>query len=269
MPAGRRASHPNMKIPPARAFRSKWNRVTAEHLFRRPVSIELSKPIVSFTFDDFPHSAATAGAAILEGYGAAATYYVSLGLAGVREASGLMFAKEDVERILASGHELGCHTFHHLDAGESETQDFVDSVIANQRRLQERFPKVWFRTFSYPKSAPHPGIKRRMGARFESCRGGGQTFNCGVADLSMLKSYFLEQARGDHASVARLIEENRQRAGWLIFSTHDVCDTPSPYGCTPEFLECAVKAARESGASILPVSAALDEIIGKRESFIA
>ena len=269
MPALRRASHPNMMIPSVRALRSKWNRVTAEHLFRRSIAIELTKPVVSFTFDDFPHSAATAGAAILESYGAAATYYVSLGLAGVQEAAGLMFAREDVERILANGHELGCHTFHHLDAGDSETEAFVDSVIANQRRLQERFPKVRFRTFSYPKSAPHPGIKKRMGARFESCRGGGQTFNDGVADLSMLKSYFLEQARGDYASVARLIEENRQRAGWLIFSTHDVDDSPSPYGCTPEFLDSAVKAARQSGAAILPVSTALDQIVSLQNHSIA
>ena len=258
-----------MLVLSSRAFRSKWNRITAEHLFRRPISIELTKPIVSFTFDDFPHSAATAGAALLESYGAAATYYVSLGLAGMREAAGLMFAGEDVDRVLANGHELGCHTFHHLDAGDSDTEDFVDSVIANQRKLLERFPKVWFRSFSYPKSAPHPAIKKRMGARFESCRGGGQTFNDGVADLSMLKSFFLEQAHGDHGSVAKLVEENRQRAGWLIFSTHDVSNTPSPYGCTPEFLDSAVKAARQSGAAILTVSAALDQIVGTRNRRIA
>jgi hypothetical protein len=54
-----------------------------------------------------------------------------------------------------------------------------------------------------------------------------------------------------------LIDRNRQARGWLVLSTHDVSDTPTPYGCTPDLFERVVRWAADSGARILPVAAAL------------
>ena len=89
------------------------------------------------------------------------------------------------------------------------------------------------------------------------CRGGGQKLNSGRADLNQLSAYFLEKSRNMEA-IKEVIDENRQARGWLIFATHDISDSPSPFGCTPEVFEAAVRYGIGSGALILSVVNALD-----------
>lgn len=241
-------------------IRSKYRRLCADRLFRRPFPISSVTPLISFTFDDFPETALSVGGSILREAGALGTYFVSLSLAGKDDASGRMYQLDDLVKLQEQGHELGCHTFGHCDSSETESKVFVDSVISNQSALESVIPGAVFRSFSFPKSAPRAQTKRAVGKRFECCRGGGQTFNAGIADLNYLRSFFLEQARGDLSAVKTVIDQNRAQNGWLIFSTHDVCSSPSPYGCTPEFFGAAVRYAAESGATILPVIRAWERL---------
>jgi hypothetical protein len=243
---------------------SKYRRVCADYLFRRPFLINTDSALVSFTFDDFPATALSVGGSILQKYGRTGTYYVSLDLAGKREASGPMFAISDLAILQEQGHELGCHTYTHCDSSETESSVFLDSVILNERTLRALFPDASFRTFSFPKSAPRARTKQEVGRRFECCRGGGQTFNACRADLNNLRAYFLEQAAGDLNAVKQIIEQNRRAKGWLIFATHDVCERPSLYGCTPDFFEAVVRYVIDSGTIILPVAAALDQLEDQR-----
>jgi hypothetical protein len=113
---------------------------------------------------------------------------------------------------------------------------------------------------SYPIACPRPETKRRMANYFTCCRGGGQMFNAGPTDLNYLSAFFLEQSRHDPGAVKRMIERNCRAYGWLIFATHDVCDAPSPFGCTPDFFENIVRCAASSGARVLPVGAAWESI---------
>ena len=94
--------------------------------------------------------------------------------------------------------------------------------------------------------------------RYSSHRAGGQTFNSGITDLNLLCAFFLEKSRENPEAVKRLIDQNAQARGWLIFATHDVRDTPSRFGCTPAFFEQVVQWSLESGARILPVVEALE-----------
>ncbi len=235
----------------------------AEYLFRRPFTLDSSTAYISFTFDDFPLTALSVGGSILQKYGQVGTYYASLGLAGKHDASGPMFAISDLAVLREQGHELGCHTFAHCDSSETESRVFLDSVISNQRTLEGLFPGASFRTFSFPKNAPRARTKQRVGNIFDGCRGGGQTFNTGVADLNYLRAYFLEQAKGDFSAVKQIIDQNRDAKGWLIFATHDICERPSPYGCTPDFFEAVVRYAVASHASILPVVRVLEQLVNR------
>ena len=62
----------------------------------------------------------------------------------------------------------------------------------------------------------------------------------------------------DSADMCRLIERTCSLDGWLIFFTHDVTGTPSPFGCKPGQLEAVVAYAAER-STILPVR---DVIVG-------
>jgi len=228
-------------------------RSTARFFARRPSVIKTQIPLISFTFDDFPRSAFLGGGAILKRFGLAGTYYAAFGLMGKQASTGPIFLPEDLKELQEQGHELGCHTFGHCDSWKTDPRVFEDSIIENRRALNELIPGASFRTFSYPINPPRARTKRRAGQHFLCCRGGGQTFNVEEIDLNYLSAYFLEKSRDRPEAVKSLIDQNRRARGWLILATHDVCNTPSPFGCTPEFFEDIVQYAVNSGARILPV----------------
>lgn len=233
--------------------RGRYMRESARRFFRRPFTINSRVPFISFTFDDFPRSALLTGGAILKQFGLAGTYYASFGLMDKEAPSGTMFVREDLNLLLDHGHELGCHTFGHCDAWETEPAAFEESIIENRRALNNVVPGASFQTFSYPISVPRPRTKQKVANHFACCRCGGQTFNVGEADSNYLSAHFMEKSKNDLEGVRRLIEQNRLAKGWLIFATHDVCESPSPFGCTPDFFEEIVRSAMKSGARILPV----------------
>ena len=243
-------------------------------LFRRQLAVRTSVPLISFTFDDFPRSAFLNASAILGRYGILGTYYVSLSLAGKRSQMGPMYQTEDLKELARLGHELGCHTFGHCHSWNTPPDMYEKAILENQQALNEVLPGTAFQTFSYPFSGPRLAVKRVAARHFLCCRGGGlragrfllrhqpggQTFNSGTTDLNLLCAFFLEQSRENPGAVKRLIDQNAQARGWLILATHDVRDTPSQFGCTPAFFEQVVQWSLESGALLLPVVEALEEL---------
>ena len=241
-------------------------------LFRRQLAVRTPAPLVSFTFDDFPRSAFLNASAILGRYGILGTYYVSMSLAGKQSQMGPMYQTEDLKELARLGHELGCHTFGHCHSWNTPPDIYEKAILDNQQALNEVLPGTAFQTFSYPFSGPRLAVKQVAGRHFLCCRGGGlragsflfrhqaggQTFNSGITDLNLLCAFFLEQSRENPEAVKRLIDQNAQARGWLIFATHDVCEKPSRFGCTPAFFEQVVQWSLESGARILPVVKVLE-----------
>jgi len=248
-------------------YRSSWSRLhgyykrkAASLVFRRLLVVRPERPIISFSFDDFPRSALLVGGAILKSFGLAATYYASLGLAGKDTPSGQIFFNDDLPALFEQGHELGCHTFGHCHSWETPTGVFEESIKENRASLGRLIPGAEFKTFSYPISMPRPLTKARTATYFQCCRAGGQRLNVGTTDLNQLSSYFLEQSRHNIQAVRDVINVNRDVRGWLIFATHDISGNPTPFGCEPGFFEEIVRYALKSGALILPVGLAFEAL---------
>jgi peptidoglycan/xylan/chitin deacetylase (PgdA/CDA1 family) len=238
----------------------RYERFCARSFARRPFEIRTETPLISFTFDDFPRSALLTGGSILKSFGVAGTYYASFGLMGGQAPTGAIFLPEDLKLLFEQGHELGCHTFGHCHAWDTPPDVFEESVIENQRALSALVPGASFKTHSYPISVPRAGTKRRIEKYFACCRCGMQTFNTGMVDLSYLSAFFLEKSRNDPEAVKNMIDQNGLARGWLIFATHDISESPTPYGCTPQFFEEIVRYSVNSGARILPVAQAYETL---------
>lgn len=235
----------------------KGRRELATRFQRRELLIDGDRPVVSFTFDDAPCSAFELGGDILRAHGVRATYYVSLGLLGRPGEVGAIGGRGHLVRAVETGHELGCHTFDHLDAWHASARQFIASVDANREALRQLLPGYAFRSFAYPKSGAKLSVKAALEERFDCCRGGGQTFNAGATDLNLLRACFLDRRAGvDRRSVHALIEANAERCGWLIFAAHDISNRESSFTCTTGFFETVVRRAVNSGARVLPVAAA-------------
>jgi peptidoglycan/xylan/chitin deacetylase (PgdA/CDA1 family) len=252
-----------MQIPLATRVRDRLAWCVSRLRYRRSLKIGPGTPLISFTFDDFPRTALINAGAILKRHQIRATYYGAFGLMGTNGPVGELFLPEDVELLLNRGHELGCHTYGHNHAFTTTPDAFEASILNNRRLVDELLPGFRFRSFSYPFSFPRPVIKHLAGGYFDCCRGGGQTFNAGSADLNDLAAFFLEQTGGCPRVAKNIIDDACRAGGWLILSTHDVCAKPSRFGCTVELFEEVVEHAVRSGADILPVADALQVLISR------
>ena len=71
----------------------------------------------------------------------------------------------------------------------------------------------------------------------------------------------------DAPQVEELILENERRKSWLIFYSHDVRETPSPFGCTPALLDFAVLFAAQRGGRVRTVTDVVHELGKQRELY--
>jgi len=246
-----------------------YGRRAAVWFARRTLPFKLSQPLISFTFDDFPRSALLVAGKMLEEHGAAGTYYTSLGLMGKTAPTGQIFLEEDLLALLASRHEVACHTYDHFPAWETPTADYVASVGRNAEALKRLAPhSTRFASHSFPINFPRVATKRWLSARFQSSRGGGQTYHRDSVELNHLNSFFIEQSVHRPQAIQEVIEANARDHGWLIFSTHDVSESPTRYGCTPSLFADTLKWSLASGAQIVTMAGALETIAPDKQKRI-
>src|SRR5260370_38291838 len=105
----------------------------ATHLSVEPFRLRNETPMVSFTFDDIPKSAATTGARILEDHNARGTFYVSGGLVGTTEQDWAAVDAQDIVALHRNGHEIGCHTFSHNPACGLNADRRASQITPNHR----------------------------------------------------------------------------------------------------------------------------------------
>jgi peptidoglycan/xylan/chitin deacetylase (PgdA/CDA1 family) len=254
----------------SRRLSGKWRRLSVDWFGRRRFRLRGDVPYVSFTFDDFPLTALTEGGQILARHGVRGTYFVSMKLLGQPSVSGPIASPGDLKALLADGHELGCHTYDHLDGTQENVTAFEQSIRRNQAALEEIAPGARLPVFAYPLDGPTLHLKRAVGRHFVGCRGGGQTFNAGTIDLHLLKAYFLDWRNRENVGAIRdVIERNAAERGWLIVATHDIAAEPSRYGCSPDHFDEVVGMAVRSGSRVVPMMQACEAIGVARETSAA
>lgn len=237
--------------------------ITTNTFIRRiDISPQKIPPLISFTFDDFPQSAVRVGAEILNSYDLRGTFFVSLGLAATNHSEIKFFDYEDLASLREYGHEIGCHTFDHLDCRKVSFKKFKKSIKKNQIHLKRIFPPYSLRSFSYPKGGVSIFGKLLAASCYETCRTTFPGINIGKIDLNYLKANKLYSNQIPLNTIYRLIDQNLNQRGWLIFYTHDVSDKPSQFGCTPSYFRKVISYANHSGSKILPVIDIVDLLLG-------
>ena len=241
---------------PPGGLTGKARRVSARLGARRCVSVTNAAPIVSFSFDDFPKSAATTGATLLEARGWRGTYYASAGFAGGSNHLGRLYDVGDLHRLHRTGHEIGCHTYAHHDAARIGPLALSEEVERNARCLNLAGHHAPLRTFAFPYGEASRETKQALAGRFEALRGVRPGLNRGQADFNLLKAVALDGGEAGLNRALHYVEEARRRGGWLIFFGHDVRDAPGTWGCTPLFLKTVIDAVAAVGARVMTIAEA-------------
>ena len=233
------------------SWRAKLRRRAVRLASRRPARSP-PRPMLSFAFDDTPASAATAGAEILERRGLKGSYYVAAALAGTDAPTGRMACADAVRRLAAAGHEIGCHTYSHLDCGQASAHDAVEDVARNAETLAAwGLPRPT--TFAYPYGDVVPATKRALAPRFHLLRALHPGLVTAGVDLNQAPSIGVEGPDGETLAL-RWLNRLAERPAWLILTTHDVADRPSEWGCTPATLARLVDAALAEGIEVVTVA---------------
>jgi peptidoglycan/xylan/chitin deacetylase (PgdA/CDA1 family) len=234
---------------------SRLSRYAARHLACNWLPLNRERGVVSFSFDDAPRSACIEGKQILEKYFARGTFYLCGGLMDRSEQGRPCHTHEDVQRLVADGHEVACHTYSHLNcAGRSA--DVLQHEWEQNRQFLESFGAP-AKGFAFPFGAYDLTSKLAASNRFAYSRitsGGMQT---GRADLNALRAQALYANSISEQQIQQLVKATAESGGWLIFYSHEVDRQHSRWGTSPEQLAFALHTAQEYRCRVLPVRDAI------------
>jgi peptidoglycan/xylan/chitin deacetylase (PgdA/CDA1 family) len=230
-------------------MRYKLERFIARNSAKKQLSIPVSMPLVSMTFDDMDVAAFTTGADLVSEFGACATFYVNGNLSSAYPDTPVHYTSQDLHRLHKSGHEIACHGFAHHDyQGLSAEEVENDIRLNNDFIVRHGIPAP--RNFAYPFGNLNQKIKRQALNHFDSCRGVTGGINQNIADLGYLKAVPLYENRITVDEIKALLDTLSRLGGWLIFFTHAVRNTPAGFDTSPEQLRAMLA---ETAARHLPV----------------
>jgi peptidoglycan/xylan/chitin deacetylase (PgdA/CDA1 family) len=229
----------------------------ARHFSAVPLELPNTGPMVSFTFDDVPKSAATVGAPMLEEYDGRGTFYIAGSLVDQKDDHWAGISADDIVGLHRRGHEVACHTFSHARAIDLDASAMSAEMEKNRRYLGALDPSIRLENFAYPYGVGSLPRKRQLGKAFRSSRGVLPGINSGTVDLHYLRATPLIDLQIDYDGIDRAFGEAVAKAGWLIFYSHDVKTVPSPYGCSPSLLRHALEAALSHNVPVVSVAEAL------------
>src|SRR5689334_13493435 len=144
--------------------------------------------MVSFTFDDAPDSAASLGAQLLEDQGSRGTFYLAGSQINHWSGHWIGLSQDAILRLHERGHEIACHTFSHLRAGELDESGLALEIERNRSYFQQIDPTIRLENFAYPYGLASVWRKRQLARTFRSARGILPGVNRDVIDLQFLRS---------------------------------------------------------------------------------
>ena len=209
------------------------------------------RSIITFSFDDFPKSAADNGADIMDSFGAKAIFYACSGLAGGVNLTGEQYTDTDMLALDRAGHEIGAHTRTHRDCAQIPTQAALEDIARNLQDLKDMGLDTPVRHFAYPYGETTILLKRALRDVFTTARGIRAGVNRRGSDRMQLAAMELTPDKATTARAVHAIDQATKAPVWLHIFTHDIRDNPSPFGTTAQELRKIVKSARDSGIQIL------------------
>ena len=232
------------------SFRGRLRRRLVRLADRRPAVRRPDRPIVTFAFDDTPASAVRRGAPILEQHGVRGTYYFCTGLAGELGHMGRYAGCDDMRRAAEAGHEIGCHTYSHLDCGQISGVMMADDIELNASLLSDWGVAQSIETFAYPYGDVGFAAKQAAAERFVLSRALHHGLIEPGADLNQAPAVGLEGEHGEAVGRAWLAKAAERRA-WVILFTHGVEDAVSRFGTTADTLARLVDESLEMGFEVV------------------
>jgi peptidoglycan/xylan/chitin deacetylase (PgdA/CDA1 family) len=247
---------------PDLSLKGKLRRRLVRFQHRRPVRQPGLGPMISFCFDDVTETAFSVGAAALEARGLRGSFFVCAGLLGETGHMGAYATRDQVVRAAAAGHEIGCHTFSHLDCAQAAAAAIDRDLDRNQEALAclgIHRPK----TFAFPFGDVSAEAKRVAGRRFRLSRALHHGLIARGADLNQAPAVGIEGDDGE-AVARRWMQAALHRDAWLILYTHNIGPDAGEFGCSAEAFTRLLDDAIAQRFDIVTVAQGVDKLGGSQ-----
>ena len=235
---------------PSRSLFAKIKRRVTQYRHAEPANIVLDRPILSITFDDCPHSAIEKGAAVLDRHGVKGCFYIATDLLGEDSPMGPMTTADAVRQLAANDHEIGAHSHSHVDYAQSPLRDVKRDIEKNLQNLKKLCGVKEVESFAFPYGETSFEAKQELADRFTNLRGLLPGVNRGRVDRAQLRAFELDGRPDCVDTVLSELNGMVENPGWMIIFTHDVSETPSQFGTTPDALETIITTAKSLGVEI-------------------
>ena len=233
---------------PSRALLAKVQRRVTMWRRANQAFVAPDRPVVTFTFDDFPKSALN-GADIVEKRGGRAGFYACTSFMGQRSpVMGEMFDAATLVELRARGHEIGAHTHAHLDCARVHLSRVERDIGENLVALAEAGHDATVSAFAFPYGETTYAAKQWVGDLFATGRGILPGLNIDEVDRSQLRAVELGASAVHRRRALAALEACIEKKAWLFFFTHDVGETPTSYGAPADLIEELAVRAVEAGA---------------------
>ncbi len=224
----------------------KISRKLARAVPLKSLKMSNDQPLVSFTFDDFPKTARTNGSAILQDQGYVGTFYGCAGLLGKIHDGTRIAETKDIKILSENGHEIGCHSYAHLNCQKASKEHLQQDLSRNASTLSN-IAEQSITSFAYPFGKMSIRTRRIVAGHYTSARTTVPGINHDRVCLHSLKSHQVYGSMFNSVFFEKVIAQAISTNGWLIFHTHDVSTSPSAFGCTIDQFTQLVQLVRNAG----------------------
>lgn len=220
---------------------------------RNLVTLPKGRILISITFDDYPASTRVHATPLLNEYDAKSTFYVCMGLLTKNSNSGRIDSIDGVNSLISQGHEIGCHTYNHIDCASTPPETVRQDIERNSLAINQLVgtPPT---SFAFPFGNYTPATKALAAEHYNSIRTSEPGINAGTVDLNNLNAIPLYPKTSDDSIKYLLQRARRLESAWLIFYTHDVSPNPSAWGCSPHLLRHLLDECHAHNIHLTPIS---------------
>lgn len=255
-------AEPQSAYQPSRSLPARVGRRIVQWRAAAPLATAPAEAMISFTFDDFPKSAADTGAEILESVGARACFYACSSMAGTQTVCGEMFDERDLASLSRAGHEIGGHTRSHLDCARAGLDEVIADISHGLEDLRAMGHGEPIRSFAYPFGETRLDVKRALAQQFQTARGVLSGLNGRGSDRMQLRAVELDSDTASLPRALSAIEQAVRDSAWLVVFSHDIREQHGPWGVAPAILRRVVRAAHDAGLAFVTPGEAIDRIEG-------
>ncbi len=237
---------------PDRSLNGKIRRRATRLLHSRHNARNILRPMISFSFDDVTRSALSIGAKLLEQRGLRGSYYVASGLIGQTGHMGDYATDTQIAAAAKAGHDIGCHTYSHLDCGQASGANIGEDIERNRLALA-RLGVSTPSTFAYPYGDVSASGKREAGRRFALSRALHHGIVRRGTDLNQAPAVGVEGDDGEEIA-RRWMQRAHAERGWLILFTHGLETKPNEFSASIDGFTRLIDGAIASGFDVVTVA---------------